>query len=115
MSEADLLDFLGFFKEADTLDRITIAQVNNFQKNPRKSPQENILNNLMYQGQELTRLKKQLEEMQGDGASEEDETSEEPGKFEIPPNTPVHLNYLSNAPVNFDTIGNGNKNVIEVK
>jgi hypothetical protein len=107
----DILDKIGLYKSADNLELKIIAH-NNYQLNKKiKNPFSDLNMRLIMLNTELNKMKEQMYSTEGG----DDKKEHKDNIFQqIPSNSTLNLQYLSNAPVDIDTYGDNNKTNITI-
>lgn len=109
-NESNVLDSIGMYKQADELDKIIITAYNNFNLTKKK---KNPLFNINMQ---LLMMKNRLKNIEGQfSESMNDFGTDKVTKVSPQSNQHMNINYLSNAPMDIDNIGNNNDTTIKVE
>ncbi len=109
-NESDVLDNIGMYKQADEFDKLTIIAYNNFNLTKKK---KNPLFNINMQ---LLMMKNKLKNIEGQFSESMSNFGGEKGtKVSPQSNQHTNINYLSNAPMDIDNVGNNNDTTIKVE
>lgn len=104
--ESNILDKFGFYKQADEFDKKVMSENNFILKKKKKNP----FLNINIQLQNMKNRLNQIEDQFVESIETVQTKKEKPNSFQT-----NNINYLSNAPIDIDNIGNNNDTNIKVE